>query len=93
MAPRRLASFSVQSDFHTRVEGMRIKHSLNRQAIKNVDKQKRVLRIECTTNDVTFYRHHRKVAQRAGGYRLPTGRIEAIYLQSGRSARAAGSGH
>jgi len=48
---------------------MRIKHSLNRQAIKNVDKQKRVLRIECTTNDVTFYRQHRKVAQRVGGYR------------------------
>ena len=33
------------------------------------DKQKRVLRIECTTNDVTFYRQHRKVAQRVGGYR------------------------
>jgi len=48
----------VQSDFHTRVEGTRIKHSLNRQAIKNVDKQKRVLRVECTTNEVTFYRHH-----------------------------------
>ncbi len=59
----------VQSDFHTRVEGTRIKHTLNRQAIKMYDKQKQVLRIECTTHEVTFFKHHRKVAQRAGGYR------------------------
>ena len=59
----------AQSSFHTRVEGTRIKHVLNRQAIKMYDKQKQVLRIECTTNEVTFYKHHRKVAQRAGGYR------------------------
>jgi len=59
----------VQSDFHTRVEGTRIKHTLNRQAIKMYDKQKQVLRIECTTHEVTFFKHQRKVAQRAGGYR------------------------
>jgi len=59
----------VQSDFHTRVEATRVKHTLNRQAIKMYDKHRRVLRIECTTNEVTFYKHHRKVAQRDGGYR------------------------
>ena len=56
----------AQSDFHTRVEGTRIKHALNRQAIKMYDKQKQVLRIECTTNEVTFYKHHCKVAKKDG---------------------------
>ena len=56
----------AQSDFHTRVEGTRIKHQLNRQAIKMYDKAGRVLRIECVSNDVTFYRHHRKVEHRDG---------------------------
>lgn len=56
----------AQSDFHTRVEGTRIKHQLNRQAIKMYDKAGRVLRIECVSNDVSFYRHHRKVEHRDG---------------------------
>ena len=56
----------VNSDFHTRVEGTRIKHQLNRQAIKMYDKAGRVLRIECVSNDVSFYRHHRKVEHRKG---------------------------
>ena len=42
----------AHSDFHTRVEGTRIKHQLNRQAIKMYDKAGRVLRIECVSNDV-----------------------------------------
>jgi hypothetical protein len=54
------------SDFHTRVEGTRIQHQLNRQAIKMYDKAGRVLRIECVSNDVSFYRHHRKVEHRDG---------------------------
>jgi len=56
----------VNSHFHTRVEGTRIKHQLNRQAIKMYDKAGRVLRIECVSNDVSFYRHHRKVEHRDG---------------------------
>lgn len=56
----------VNSDFHTRVEGTRIKHQLNRQAIKMYDKAGRVLRIECVSNEVSFYRHHRKVEHRDG---------------------------
>jgi hypothetical protein len=62
----------VTSDFHTRVEGTRIKHQLNRQAIKMYDKAGRVLRLECVSNDVSFYRHHRKVEHRDGtsDYRL-----------------------
>ncbi len=56
----------AQSDFHTRVEGTRIKHQLNRQAIKMYDQAGRVLRLECVSNDVSFYRHHRKVEHRDG---------------------------
>ncbi len=57
----------AQSDFKTLVEGTRIKHSLGRQSIKMYDKGGgRVLRIEATSNDITFFRHHRKVVSRNG---------------------------
>ncbi len=62
----------ASSHFHTRVEGTCVKHQLNRQAIKMYDKAGCVLRIECVSNDVSFYRHHRKVEHRDGttDYRL-----------------------
>lgn len=56
----------AQSDFKTLVEGTRIKHVLGRQSIKMYDKGGRVLRIEATSNDITFFRHHRKVVGRDG---------------------------
>ena len=54
------------SDFHTRVEGTRIKHFLGPASLKFYDKHGRVLRRECTVNDVTFFSHHRKVEHRDG---------------------------
>lgn len=42
---------ALQSDLKTRHEGVRIKHSLNRNSLKMYDKQKTVLRIETTVND------------------------------------------
>lgn len=54
------------NDFHTRVEGTRIKHHMGPAAIKLYDKQALVLRIETTVNDVTFFQHHRKVQHRDG---------------------------
>ena len=56
----------AQSDFKTLVEGTRIKHVLGRQSLKMYDKYSRVLRIEATSNDITFFRHHRKVVGRDG---------------------------
>ncbi len=56
----------AQSDFKTMVEGTRIKHILGRQSLKMYDKFSRVLRIEATSNDITFFRHHRKVVGRDG---------------------------
>jgi hypothetical protein len=55
----------ASSDFKTLVEGTRIKHVLGRQSLKMDDKG-RVLRIEATSNDITFFRHHRKVVSRDG---------------------------
>ena len=56
----------VGNDFHTRVEGTRIKHHMGPVAIKLYDKQALVLRIETTVNDVSFFRHHRRVEHRDG---------------------------
>jgi hypothetical protein len=54
------------NDFHTRVEGARLKHHMGPVAIKLYDKQALVLRIETTVNDVSFFRHHRTVEHRDG---------------------------
>jgi hypothetical protein len=57
---------ALGSDFHTRVEGTRVKHFLGPASLKLYDKRGRALRIECTVNDVTFFSHHRKVEHREG---------------------------
>ena len=41
-------------------------HALGRQSIKMYDKGGRVLRIEATSNDISFFRHYRKVVSRDG---------------------------
>ena len=54
------------TDFGTRVEGTRLKHSMARSSIKMYDKHGLVLRLETTTNDVKFFYHYRKVVHRDG---------------------------
>ncbi|MBN1819058.1 MAG: hypothetical protein JW828_16990 [Sedimentisphaerales bacterium] len=54
------------NDFHTRIQGTRIKHHMGPVAIKMYDKHGLVLRIETTGNDVTFFKHHRTVEHRDG---------------------------
>lgn len=56
----------VRSDFGTRIEGTRVKHQLGPAWVKMYDKRGRVLRIEVTANDVTFFRHYRKVVGHDG---------------------------
>jgi len=53
-------------DFSTRIEGTRIRHHMGPTSIKMYDKFGRILRIETTTNDVSFFRNHRLVEQRDG---------------------------
>ncbi len=66
---RRLTgNFSAElgNDFNTRIQGTRIRHQMGPATIKMYDKFGRVLRIETTTNDVSFFKHHRNVEQRDG---------------------------
>ena len=53
--------------FHTRIEGTCIRHEMaGKAAIKMYDKFGRILRIETTVNNVSFFRHYRKVEHRDG---------------------------
>lgn len=54
------------NDFHTRIQGTRIKHHMGKAAIKMYDKHGVMLRIETTANDVSFFKHYREVAHRDG---------------------------
>jgi hypothetical protein len=54
----------IGSQFSTRIEGTCIKHRFGKSSIKMYDKCGIVLRIETTTNDVSFFKHHRKVEHR-----------------------------
>ena len=54
------------SQFSTRIEGTCIKHRFGDASIKMYDKFGQILRIETTTNDVSFFKHHRKVEHRNG---------------------------
>ena len=54
------------SRFSTRIEGTCIKHRFAKTGVKMYDKFGRVLRLETTTNDVSFFKHHRKVEHRSG---------------------------
>lgn len=54
------------NNFDIRIQGTRIKHHIGPASIKMYDKCGLVLRIETTANDVSFFKHHRKVEQRDG---------------------------
>jgi hypothetical protein len=70
----------VGNDFHTRIEGTRIKHHLGRNSIKMYDKLGRVLRIETTSNDVTSFKHHRRVEHRDGTWTMKNAQVrKTIY--------------
>lgn len=56
----------IGSQFSTRIEGTCIKHRFGKCAIKMYDKHGVVLRIEVTANDVSFFKHHRKVEHLKG---------------------------
>jgi hypothetical protein len=66
----------VGSDFHTRIEGTRIKHHLGRNSIKMYDKLGHVLRIETTSNDVTSFKHHRRVEHRDGSWEMKNAQVK-----------------
>ena len=60
------STVEIGNDFHTRIEGTRIKHHMGPAALKMYDKQGLILRLETTVNDVSFFKHHREVEHRDG---------------------------
>ena len=54
----------VQSDLKRRPEGVRVKHSVNRNSIKIYDKQGSVLRVETTINNPKDFRVYRTAENR-----------------------------
>jgi hypothetical protein len=61
-----LLAQEIGSQFSTRIEGTCIKHRFGECAIKMYDKPRHRVRIETTTNDVSFFKHHRRVERRKG---------------------------
>jgi predicted transcriptional regulator len=54
------------NNYHVRIEGTRIKHSMGAVSIKMYDKFSKILRIETTCNDISFFKHYREVVHRDG---------------------------
>ncbi len=54
------------NNYNVRIEGTRIKHHMGKVSIKMYDKHKKILRVETTVNDVSFFKHYRTVEHRDG---------------------------
>jgi len=54
------------NNYNVRIEGSRIKHHMGAASIKMYDKFQKILRIETTINDVSFFKHYREVVHRDG---------------------------
>jgi hypothetical protein len=74
------STVEIGNDFHTRIEGTRIKHHMGPNSIKMYDKLGRVLRIETTSNDVTSFKHYRRVEHRDGTWEMKNAEVrKTIY--------------
>ena len=60
----------VASRFDLQVQGRRIRHRMGEVSIKMYDKFGLILRVETTVNDVTFFRHHRRVEHKDGTWEM-----------------------
>lgn len=54
----------VGNRYQIRIQGSRIKHTMGKASIKMYDKFSQILRVETTTNDVSFFKHYREVRHR-----------------------------
>jgi len=88
------------SRFTTRIEGTCIKHHLGKVSVKMYDKFNRVLRLETTTNNVAFFKHHRKVRagpgnsdRRISGSLAPTNGCVSSHTRSKSMARRTRRNH
>jgi len=56
----------IGNNYNVRIEGSRIKHTMGSASIKMYDKFSKILRIETTSNDISFFKHFREVVHRDG---------------------------
>jgi len=56
----------IGNHYHVRIEGTRLKHTMGAVSIKMYDKFSKMLRIETTCNDISFFKHYRQVVHRDG---------------------------
>ena len=54
------------NQYHVRLEGTCIKHVMGKTSIKMYDKFAQILRIETTSNEISFFKHYREVIHRDG---------------------------
>ncbi len=54
------------NDFSTRIQGTRIRHKMGSTSIKLYDKFGLISRVECTSNNINFFKIRREVEQRNG---------------------------
>jgi len=54
------------NNYNVRIEGSRIKHTMGSVSIKMYDKFSKILRIETTSNNISFFKHFREVVHRDG---------------------------
>jgi len=71
---KRLAGYEGElgEQFSTRIEGHTIRYFMGKNGIKMYDKFGRILRIETFSNDISFFKHHRRVEHRDGTYSYKT---------------------
>lgn len=56
----------IGNNYNVRIEGSRIKHTMGPVSIKMYDKFSKILRIETTANNISFFKHFREVVHRDG---------------------------
>lgn len=56
----------IGNNYNIRIQGSRIKHNMGPNTIKMYDKFSKILRIETTTNKVSFFKHYRQVEHKDG---------------------------
>jgi len=56
----------IGNNYNIRIQGTRIKHTMGKNSIKMYDKFSKILRIETTTNNISFFKHYREVVHRDG---------------------------
>ena len=56
----------IGNNYNVRIEGSRIKHTMGSVSIKMYDKFSKILRLETTINDISFFKHFREVVHPDG---------------------------